>query len=252
MDEIKDCINILKKANNGYSFYDLNEFDTFRSLMNVTMPYDLPDEYYIKQDIVLQEIKKNRTIIDVNDLPILRDKVCLVIADITTLKVDAVVNACNNELLGCFNPLHKCVDNAIHSYAGLEVRRDLMYIMAKQGYLEPNGRVKVTKGYNLDAKYIFHTVGPIINGEPTEEDEEDLASCYISCLNKADELQLESIAFSCISTGIYGYDIYEASCVAVRSVHFWVKDHPNTSIKRIIFDTFSKKDYDAYAILFEE
>ena len=136
--------------------------------------------------------------------------------DITLIKADAIVNACNNKLLGCFVPGHHCIDNAIHSFAGLEVRRDLMKVMEEQGRDEPNGRCKVTKAYNLPSKYILHTVGPVYSG--SKQDNIDLESCYLSCLATADKMNLKSVVFCSLSTGIFGFPIEKASEIAIRTV----------------------------------
>ena len=176
MSDIKWCIEYLKKINDIKDDLD-DSFTTFRALLNITMPTNLSDEFYQKQDKVLKDILSNKEIIDVKSFP---HGVSLYKGDITHIKADAVVNACNSQMLGCFVPGHHCIDNAIHSFAGLQVRRDMLEIMNKQGHEEENGQVKVSNGYNLPAKYIFHTVGPIYSG--MHRDETDLANCYYSCL----------------------------------------------------------------------
>ena len=173
-------------------------------------------------------------------------KVCLYQGDITLLAVDAIVNACNRRLLGCFAPGCHCVDNAIHSFAGLQVRRDLMKVMKEQGHDEPNGKCKVTKGYNLPAKYVFHTVGPIYSG--SEKDAEDLKSCYESCLRKANEMGLSSLAFCSLSTGVFGYPNEEAAAIAVGAVRAFLSSE-NRSLEKVVFCVFSERDRRAYQAL---
>ena len=202
MTDIKWCIEYLKEVNNIKENISSYDEQVFRALQNITMPIDLSDEFYKKQDDVLQEILSKKEIVDVSLFPI---GISLYKGDITLIKADVIVNACNSKMLGCFVPGHHCIDNAIHSFAGLQVRRDMMEIMNKQGHEEPNGQVKVSKAYNLPAKYIFHTVGPIYSG--INRDEIELKSCYYSCLKKADEMKLKSIVFCSLSTGIFGYPI---------------------------------------------
>lgn len=244
-ENIDFCIEYLKNINDINGKIHLSKLDTFRALMNITMPVNLNEEYYKKQDLVLQKIKSESVIIDVNDLLPMTNKIYLYQGDITKVSADAIVNACNSKLLGCFQPLHSCIDNAIHSFAGLQVRRDLMKIMKEQGEDESSGKAKITNAYNLPSKYILHTVGPIVSGIPTKEDELDLYNCYISCLKLADSYRLKSIVFCSISTGIYGFPIKKASKVAVKAVKEYLKKE-NNNIEKVIFDVFSKEDYDVY------
>lgn len=245
MNDLEYCINYLKKQNQIHSFLDIHDFNSFRSLMNITMPLDLDEEYYNHQDQVLKNEMLKKDLLDIHTLEY-KNKIAIYKGDITLIKADAVVNACNEKLLGCFQPLHACIDNAIHSFAGLQVRRDLIKIMDEQGYDEPNGKCKVTKGYNLPAKYIFHTVGPKVFGHITKESEIDLKKCYESCLTMAEDMKLSSIVFPCISTGIYGYPNVEAAHLAYQTVKKYLEDHPNTSLQRIIFNVFKEVDYHAY------
>lgn len=244
MTKLEQGIQYLEKYNQVKLPSFLKGFDAFRALMNITMPIDLKEDYYSLQDEIILEEYKKRKIVDVKELTPLKDKIYLFLGDITLLKVDAIVNAGNSDLLGCFHPLHHCIDNAIHSYAGLEVRRDLMQIM--QGKKEENGKAKITRGYNLPASYIIHTVGPQIKGNVTKQDENDLYNCYISSLSLADAYHLSSVAFCSISTGLYGYPIKEATKVALKAIKKYLSLHPSTSIKRIIFDVFSLGDYEVY------
>lgn len=240
-EAIDELANLNKISLDGISY----EFNTFRALMNITMPNQLTDSYFMAQDQVIQEYYKDKTIIDVNDLIPIWNNLYLWQGDITLLKADGIVNACNSELLGCFQPLHNCIDNAIHSFAGLQVRRDLVKMMFVQGKLEPNGRAKITKGYNLPATYILHTVGPIVKGCVTKENERDLYNCYLSCLKKAEEFHLKSLVFCSISTGIYAYPIEKACKVAVKAVLDYFSTH-TSAIEKIIFNVFKREDYNVY------
>ena len=153
------------------------------------------------------------------------------------------MNAANSQLLGCWQPLHACIDNCIHSAAGIQLRQECHELMQAQGHEEPTGLAKMTKGYNLPAKYVIHTVGPIIpDGHPTPLQEELLASCYRSCLEVAELHKLQSIAFCCISTGVFHFPNQRAAEIAVETV----KKYPLTSLKTIVFNVFLNKDYDIY------
>jgi len=240
MSEIKWCIEYLKRYNGIDALPKLSDEALFRALQNITMPYDLSEEFYQKQDSVLQEILSRKEVMDVSGVP---DGITLYRGDITLLKADAIVNACNDKMLGCFVPGHHCIDNAIHSFAGLQVRRDMMAIMSKQGHDEPNGDCKVTKGYNLPSEYIFHTVGPIYSGR--KQDEIDLKNCYLSCLEKADEMELKSIVFCSLSTGVFGYPIDKASEIAVGTVRRYLSEK-KSHLKNVVFDVFSEGDYNVY------
>lgn len=240
MEDIKWCINYLKDKNNIKSLIDLDDKSTFRALQNITMPYDLSDEFYLKQDKVLKEILSKKEVVDAK---IFSDGISIYKGDITLIKADAIVNACNSKLLGCFVPGHHCIDNAIHSFAGLQVRRDLIKVMEDQGHDEENGKCKVTSAYNLPSKYIFHTVGPVYSG--SNQDDIDLKNCYLSCLKMADEMKLETIVFCSLSTGIFGFPIEKASSIAVKTVKEYLKKE-NKTIKKVIFDVFSDRDYEIY------
>ena len=160
--------------------------------------------------------------------------------DITRLKIDAIVNAANSSLLGCFIPHHKCIDNVIHSRAGVQVRLDCSKIMGAQGEPEPAGCAKVTRAYNLPSKYILHTVGPMVGLGVTEEDGRVLRNCYLSCLNLAEQLGLAGIAFCCVSTGVFGYPNDEAAAIAVGAVKNWLLEHKSNM--RVVLDVSLDKD----------
>jgi O-acetyl-ADP-ribose deacetylase (regulator of RNase III) len=166
--------------------------------------------------------------------------------DITTLQVDAIVNAANAELLGCFRPNHACIDNVIHRVAGPRLRQDCARIMTHQGFAEPTGTAKATGGYYLPARFVLHTVGPIVTGEsPSQAQAGELARCYASCLELAAAIGLRSIAFCAISTGVFGYPKREAAAVAVTRVGTWLSNHPE-ALEAVVFDVFSEVDERAY------
>ena len=176
--------------------------DYFRALCNVRPPMPVSAEFLSLQNEYLTAKKNERGITDVNDFSY-TDGIALFKGDITTLNADVIVNAANSAMLGCFRPLHNCIDNAIHSAAGVQVRLDCNDIM--KGRQAENGEVIVTEAYNLPSKFIFHTVGPVVSGRVTKENKSDLKKCYENCLEKADERKIKSIAFCCISTGVFGY-----------------------------------------------
>lgn len=213
----------------------------FRALCNLRMPLPATEEFIKLQDEYLSEQTQKRGIVDIARLSY-RGGIALWQGDITRLNSDAIVNACNSKLLGCFQPLHNCIDNCIHSFAGIQVRLDCQKIM--RGGDEPNGQVKVTGAYNLPSKFIFHTVGPIVAGKVTAQNESDLKGCYISCLDKANEMNLKSIAFCCLSTGVFGYPKDEACALAVRTVKAWLAKN-GCGIK-IIFNVFTDEDKKFY------
>ena len=198
-------------------------------------------EFLSLQDEYLTERKYERGIADVKNL-VYSDGISLFKGDITTLNADVIVNAANSAMLGCFHPLHNCIDNAIHTFAGVQVRLDCNNIM--KGREAENGEVIVTKAYNLPSGFIFHTIGPVVYGRVTKENESDLAKCYRNCLAKADEMKLKSIAFCCISTGVFGYPKEEAALLAVKVVREYKKQ--TTSNIKVIFDVFEEEDYELY------
>lgn len=165
--------------------------------------------------------------------------------DITTLAADAIVNAANSGMTGCWAPLHYCIDNAIHTFAGVQLRAACANLMAAQGYPEPTAQAKVTDGYNLPARYVIHTVGPIANGRPTDTHRRQLAECYRACLDAAAKAGLASIAFCCISTGVFGFPQEEAASIAVATVRRWLNEHPDVPMT-VVFNVFSATDESLY------
>ena len=220
----------------------------FRALVNVRMPKAASKDFLRIQDEYLQEELRRKGVTDAADLTPVAPDLYLWRGDITTLKCDGIVNAANSQMLGCFCPNHGCIDNAIHTFAGVQLRRECAEAMQKQGGGEPTGRAKITKAYNLPCKYVLHTVGPIVCGEPTEEQERQLADCYRSCLALADGRGFKSLAFCCISTGEFHFPNERAAEIAVRTVEEY-KRRTNSGI-RVIFNVFKEVDYEIYAKLF--
>ena len=206
--------------------------------MNVRQPQPASEEFIQAQDEELRMQREDKGVVSFD-----QEALLLWQGDITRLKVDAIVNAANSQLLGCWQPLHKCIDNCIHSAAGIQLRQDCYELMSKQGHEEPTGQAKITKGYNLPAKYVIHTVGPIITGDkPTIGQEEQLASCYQSCLEMAEQYKLESIAICCISTGVFRFPNQLAAEIALQTV----RNFPRHSLKTVVFNVFLDKDYEIY------
>ena len=205
-----------------------------RCLMNVREPRALPPRFLEAQDALLSAEREERGVVHVADLPAVPGEPRLVLwqGDITRLDADAIVNAANSALLGCFRPGHNCIDNVIHSAAGLQLREECAALMRAQGHEEPTGGAKLTGGYNLPARHVLHTVGPIINGPLTDEDREKLASCYRACLALAEEKGLRSVAFCCISTGVFRFPKEEAARIAVAAVREALE---TSAIERVIF-----------------
>lgn len=214
-----------------------------RSLMNVRPPIPLSPEFLALQDELLSAERAEKGVVDGDTLPVtaVHPQIAIWQGDITCLKVDTIVNAANSALLGCFCPCHGCIDNAIHSAAGLQLRDECHRLMAAQGHEEPNGRAKLTLGYNLPAQYVLHTVGPIVQGRVTGQDRAELTSCYRSCLELAAERGFSSMAFCCISTGEFHFPNREAAEIAVETVTDFLQ--APTSIQKVIFNVF--KDIDA-------
>ena len=212
--------------------------DLLRSLMNIRMPAPLSEEFIRIQDEYLKQEIADKGITDIADLNSIENGIYLWQGDITTLKCDAIVNAANSQLLGCFHPLHNCIDNCIHTYAGIQLRNKCSELMKKQGYEEPTGRAKITLAFNLPCKYVIHTVGPIVNVNLTDEHRKLLKSCYLSCLKIAEENGLKSIAFCCISTGVFGFPKKDAAKIAVDTVREFKKQ----SDIKVIFNVFKDED----------
>ena len=215
-----------------------------RGLMNLRAPQHADADFLQMQDAYLQGETAAKGITDIADLTPIKPGLYLWQGDITTLKCDAIVNAANSGMTGCYIPNHRCIDNAIHTFAGVELRLACAELMEQQGYPEPTGRAKITPAFNLPCRYVLHTVGPIISGRVTKEDEELLASCYRSCLALAAENNLESVAFCCISTGEFHFPNELAAEIAVETVKEFLK--AQTSVKKVIFNVFKDLDKAIY------
>ena len=216
-----------------------------RGLMNVRMPKPISRDFLQVQDEYLRAERDLRGVVDAEAMPALPSdpRMALWQGDITTLKADAIVNAANSALLGCFYPLHGCIDNIVHTRSGVQLRLLCSEIMAKQGHEEPAGRAKITPAFNLPSRYILHTVGPIISGRVTQRDRELLASCYRSCLELAAANGCRSVAFCCISTGEFHFPNELAAQIAVDAVRDFLDAHDGL---RVIFDVYKDLDLEIY------
>ena len=221
-----------------------------RGLMNIRMPQRTSDIFLNIQNAYLKERIRERKITDVEELYPFKDQIYLWQGDITTLKCDAIVNAANAQMLGCFIPNHRCIDNAIHTFAGIELREECAALMAALGRQAYTGEAYITSGYNLPAKHVIHTIGPIVNGNPTKENKENLEKCYLSCLKLADSKNLQSIAFCCISTGEFHYPNEGAALIAIDTVLNYIKK--TKSKMKVIFNVFKEVDYEIYRRLLKQ
>ncbi|RCW63146.1 protein-ADP-ribose hydrolase [Saliterribacillus persicus] len=259
---------LLKEKNDRKIKIPLNYPDKrrlLRGLLNVRQPRFLPHTILEKIDVLLQIELKEKSVIEVEQLNTVRDlvsnnlfnqsdKFILWQGDISLLQTDAIVNAANKYLLGCFQPLHSCIDNAIHSVAGPLLREDCKTIISIQDRVEKTGDAKITRGYNLPANFVLHTVGPIVEKgtKLTNKQKEDLASCYSSCLELANQIpDIKSLAFCAISTGVFGFPKQEAARVAVETVNDWLNLNPH-HFEKIVFNVYSEEDYNVYFRLFQQ
>lgn len=250
-EERKWMIRQLLEEDSRYRYYAIPEDEQeqknlLRALMNVRMPDPISDEFLQVQDAYLKEENRLAGITDLADLQPtgLDERIYLWQGDITALKVDAIVNAANSQMCGCFRPLHNCVDNIIHSKSGIQLRLCCNDIMHKQGHEEPTGQAKITSAYNLPCNYVLHTVGPIVEGKLTKQHEDLLASCYRSCLELAEETKVESIAFCCISTGVFMFPNERAAEIAVETVKEYYEK--TGSQMKVVFNVFKDEDLEIY------
>ncbi|MGL4789922.1 MAG: protein-ADP-ribose hydrolase [Anaerotignaceae bacterium] len=216
----------------------------FRSLVNIRNATPISNDFLEIQDSLLKEVSLEKGITNIEDLKPIKNNMYLWQGDITTLKVDAIVNAANSGMTGCYHPCHGCIDNAIHTFAGVQLRLECNDVMEKQGFAEPTGKAKITDSYNLPCKKIIHTVGPIISRKLTTNDCLLLKNCYLSCLEIAKKNNLKSIAFCCISTGEFHFPNDKAAEIAVATVEQYLKE--NNSQMRVIFNVFKDLDYSIY------
>ena len=231
-----------------------------RSLMNIRMPKILPSSVLAVQDEYLQERNRKNGIVTLNEIPTIAgqgsrhayaDRISIWQGDITRLAADAVVNAANSRMLGCFVPMHTCIDNCIHTYAGVQLRAEcnqkMNELRAKYGpdYEQPTAQPMLTDGYNLPAKKVIHIVGPIVSGKLTKDLEQDLADCYKNTLDLCPENEIKSVAFCCISTGVFHFPNGRAAEIAVKTVTDWLSVHPD-AMERVIFNVFKEEDKNYY------
>lgn len=252
-------IRALQKEMPEYAAYGIPEgaedqWHLLRALFNVRPPAPLSPEFRTIEGELLEEMTREKGIVDVTELPAsaLDPRLSCWQGDITRLRADAIVNAANSQLLGCFRPNHNCIDNIEQTMAGAEMRYELYRIMRKQGHEEPTGRAKITKGYHLPARYVLHTVGPIVYGSLTEAHRQLLASCYTSCLDLAGEYKLRNVVFCCISTGVFCFPQQEAAEIAIRTVRRWLDEHPDGSLQQVVFDVFKDSDRAIYEKLLDD
>lgn len=247
-------IHYLKDENNTLKSMDIPAESAarkrlLRSLANIRPPRAVSREFLEIQNAYLQEERDRKGVVSLSDLSPVQPGIYLWQGDITRLSADAIVNAANSTMLGCFVPCHGCIDNAIHSAAGVELRLECSHIMEKQKTEEPAGKAKITKAYNLPCRYVLHTVGPIIRGEVTKNDCGLLSDCYRSCLELASAYHLKSVAFCCISTGEFHFPNDRAAEIAIRTVQEFQRKHSNGP--EVIFNVFKDCDYQIYRNLLE-
>lgn len=230
----------------------IDKKNLYKALVNIREPNPIDDEYIANENAYLQEELKDKGIITIEDLELFsnskiknKNLIYLWQGDITRLKIDAIVNPANSGGLGCFNPAHKCLDNIINVSSGIQLRLECNDIMSKKNYHLNTSEVMITKGYNLPSKHVIHTVGPIIDGEVTKEDEDALSKCYINCLEIAKYYNIRSIAFPCISTGIFSYPKKEASLMAIQTVDDYL-DKNKEYFDYIVFCVYTDEDYNYY------
>ena len=224
--------------------------DMLRSLMNVRIPKDIDEEFLAVQDAYLQQVQEEKGVVTLEDMEELQPGLYIWKGDITRLEVDAIVNAANKTLLGCMKPLHDCVDNAIHIYAGVQLRQACFELILEQGYEEPVGMAKITPAYNLPSAFVIHTVGPKIVDQPTQIDEDLLAKSYLSVLALAEKNNIESIAIPCLSTGDFNFPKQKAAKIAIQTVKTFIDE--SSIIKKVIFNVFDDENLAIYQKLLAE
>lgn len=228
---------------------EANQKRLLRSLFNIRMPQPVSPDFLKVQDAYLQEETRRKGITQLVDLQPVQEGIYLWQGDITTLRCDAIVNAANSQMLGCFAPCHGCIDNAIHTYAGVQLRLACGELMQQQGHEEETGKAKITPGFNLPCRYVLHTVGPIVGGRLTKRDQQLLASCYRSCLELAEQNNVKSIAFCCISTGEFHFPNEKAAEIVIQTV----KEYRERTYSKmeVIFNVFKETDLNIYRKLLE-
>lgn len=226
-----------------------------RSLMNIRMPGKMDDSVLAVQDEYLQERIREKGIVTLEDIPVKEGVISVWQGDITRFAVDAIVNAANSQMLGCFIPMHTCIDNCIHTFAGIQLRAECnrqmnrMRMKYGQNYEQPTAVPMLTDAYNLPAKKVIHIVGPVVNGKLTPALEQELADCYTNTLDLCAENGLRSVAFCCISTGVFHFPPERAAQITAKTVRKWLADHDG-ALERVIFNVFRDQDRDIYEHLF--
>ena len=255
-ERLNYLINFLKNENSQYKNMDIPESIEekkvmLRSLMNVRPPKEISEGFLKVQDEYLTERAKQKGIVYLKDIKTIKEKISVWQGDITRIACDAIVNAANSRMLGCFAPMHTCIDNCIHTFAGIQLRNECNKIMNEfknkyvQDYEQPTSVPIITDGYNLPAKKVIHIVGPIVKDKLTKALEIDLKKCYKNVLEMCLENNLSSVAFCCISTGVFRFPNERAAEIAVETVTSWLKQH-ETKIDRIIFNVFKQEDKYCY------
>ena len=263
-ERVRSLIHYLKNEREGYEAVqepvdEAGKRRLLRSLMNVRWPGEAAEDFVKMQDELLAEELAERGTVRIEDIPVIRDvypckevrnadRIALWRGDITRIAADAIVNAANSQLLGCVVPCHGCIDNDIHSAAGIQLRNECAKIMEEQGHEEPAGKAKITRGYNLPARYVLHTVGPVVGRQVTERQKEELRSCYLSCLKLAEKKGLQSVAFCCISTGEFHFPNKLAAQIAVDTVDRYLS---SSAVERVVFNVFKEEDENIYRKLFQ-
>ena len=245
--KIKHLINYLLSERSDLGKIEIpdniaEQFRLYRSLVNIRPVMIADDEFLKAEDEYLTGLIAEKGITDIAELEPIEDGIYLWKGDITTLKCGAIVNAANSGMTGCWQPCHNCIDNCIHTFAGVRLRYKCGQIMQKQGHEEPTGKAKITPAYNLPCDYVIHTVGAIVQGALKQEHCRQLESCYQSCLEIAVQNQIKSIAFCCISTGVFGFPQKEAAGIAVSTVKAFQKNHDI----EVVFNVFTEKDHEIY------
>lgn len=254
-----DSVEYKALETGGYSLEEKK--NAIRSLMNIRMPRELSDELVDLQNEYLQEERKAKGVVTLSDIPTIKeqlnssashaDKVSLWQGDITRLEVGAIVNAANSQMLGCFVPCHRCIDNAIHSAAGMQLREECSHIMSRRrmkygrNYEEPTGTATLTSAYNLPCEYVIHTVGPIVYGRLNDKLCQDLQNCYENVLQCCLEHHIKSVAFCCISTGEFHFPNDKAAEIAWETISAFLEKHSDR-MERIIFNVFKDSDLALY------
>ncbi|MDY2744272.1 MAG: protein-ADP-ribose hydrolase [Methanosphaera sp.] len=261
MDTIDYLIDYLLKENPKIRVThnpenDEEKFRLYRSLCNIRQPNPINEKYLEKEDELLSKITENKNLTDYRNIQVLEDMIpennvnnddiiAIWKGDITSIKVGAIVNAANSQGLGCFSPCHNCIDNQIHTYAGVSLRLECNKIMKDRDYNLPTGEAFITKAYNLPADYVIHTVGPILRDKVYDEQIQQLSDCYTNSLRLAQENNIRSISIPCISTGVFRFPADLASQVALKAVDDYL-DTNNDAFDKVIFNLYNDKDVNVY------